>query len=114
MIPAGYIIQQNKKMFLPECQLHIDKAGSNTNSENYKVLKENNMCYHDNCPHQVVLSSNHPYTALVFINGRGQSVCCCVIIAGESIGTLDILGIDVMNFGEDFINEKYKDDDELL
>ena len=52
--------------------------------------------------------------ALGFTNGRGQPVCCCVIIVSESIGTLDILGIDIMEFGKNFIKKKYKDDDELL
>ena len=100
-------------MILPEFQSHVDEVGSNTNVEKDKVLKEKELCHCNNCPHKVTSSSDHHYTTLGFINGRGQPVYCCIIIAGKSIGTLDILGIYVIEFGEYFIKGTYKDDDEL-
>jgi len=38
----------------------------------------------------------------------------CVVIAGESIGTMDILGIDIMGMEEDYLKRKYEHDDEVM
>ena len=72
------------------------------------------MCHTDDRPHQVSSSSDHHYTTLGFTNGLGQPVCCCVILAGESNSILDVLGVDINNLSDNYLDENGMGDEDLI
>ena len=85
--------------------------GSNTNGEKDKTTNEKILCHTDDRPHQVSSSSGHCYTTLGFTNSLDQLVCYCVILAGESNTILGVLGVDVNNLADKYLEKNGMDDD---
>ena len=94
------------RMLHPRYLLFVDEVGSNTNAEKDKTMNERRICHKDDRPQQVSSSSDYHYTTLPFTNALGESVCCVIIIAGETNSVLDTLGVDYCNMGDNFLNQE--------
>ena len=101
------------RMVYPRYLFFVDEVGSNTHAEKDKTSKEKRVCHRDDRPQQVSSSSDHHYTTLPFTNGLGEPVCCCIIIAGESNTVLDVMGIDYMNMGDDYLSKDTSREDAM-
>ena len=98
----------------PKYLFFVDECGSNTNAEKDGTQQERRLCRASDRPHQLSSSSDHHYTTLAFTDATGIAVLCVVIIAGESLNMVDIMGCDLMATDSESVFKYNTEDEDLM